>query len=223
MHKLALILMILLLVIPSSLIANEVALPSDTEVKVALQSILVAAAATVAAQNLTPPLEFTEAQFIGDGSLSFFALSLQDADVGLLRKIVLESPAPPPRQMGFLEALLTAMVSVLPDYYKMVEFLKPQALLEQEVILTGTMEAIRLATPYPFRYEGGGTMAVAGSRISTPFTLEFTFVVPLEGPAGSAIIPIRLLANGADYLAVAKSLFKAPRGVDIEAQLQLIL
>lgn len=196
--------------------------PQEHEVKVALQSILVAAAASAAARELAP-LVFEEASFVSDSSLSSFFLTLKDADVGSMRRKVLESPAPPPRQMGFLEALISAMMPVFPDYGRMVAYLEVQALLEGEVVLTGQVEAVRLSTPYPFRYEGRGSMQVAGSRIEEPFSLDFSFVIPLEGPAGSAIIPIRVLANGIDHLAVARALFKSPPGVDIEAQLESIL
>lgn len=197
--------------------------PSDSEVKVALQSILVAGAATSAAGNLVPPLIFAESILDSDSSLANFQLTLDNADVGLLRKTVLESPQPPPRQMGFLEALFTAVIPLVPDYARMVEFLKPQGLLEEEVILSGTVEAVRLSYPYPFRYEGIASLEVSGSRFSQPFSLDVTFVIPLEGPAGSAIIPLRVTANGTDYLHVARALFKIPAGVDIESQLQLIL
>jgi len=202
--------------------ASGTALPSDGEVKVALQSVLVAAAATVASDNLVPPLKFEDAAFESDSSFSNFTLVLDHSDVGLLRKRVLESPSPPPRQMGFLEALFVAVVPILPDYYRMVEFLRPQALGEREIVLTGTLEALRLSTPYPFRYEGRGVVDVTGSRIRSPFTLDFSFVIPLEGPAGSAIIPTRVTANGEDYLDVAKSLFKTPFGVDLKEELKFL-
>lgn len=197
--------------------------PQKHEVKVALQSMLVAVAASAAARELAPGLVFEEASFVSDSSLSSFTLTLHDADVGSMRRKVLERPAPPPRQMGFLEALFSAMMPVFPDYARMVAYLRPQALLDGEVVLTGQLEAVRFSTPYPFRYEGRGSMQVSGSRIEEPFFLDFSFVIPLEGPAGSAIIPIRVLANGIDHLAVARSLFRIPPGVDIESQLESIL
>lgn len=223
MRKIAYCLVIIVLLLASPVFSNDIPLPSDSEVKVALQSVLVAAAATSAAQSLVPPLVFSEAKLLSDSSFSDFRLTLKDADVGLLRKRILDSPVPPPRQMGFLEALFSAVVPIMPDYSRMVEFLKPQALFEGEVVLSGLVVAVRLSSPYPFRYEGAASFEVSGSRFEQPFSLDFTFVIPLEGPAGSAIIPLRVLANGTDFLHVGKSLFKAPAGVDIESQLQLIL
>ncbi|MEA5032122.1 MAG: hypothetical protein VB025_08250, partial [Sphaerochaeta sp.] len=48
--------------------------PTDAQVKVALQSVLVAAAASLAAQNLTPPVQFAESTFLADGTYSRFSL-----------------------------------------------------------------------------------------------------------------------------------------------------
>jgi len=197
--------------------------PQPQEVKVALQSVLVAAAATTAAQNLDSPITFSEAQFISDASFANFSLTLDRADIGYLRRIVLESPPPAPRQMGFLEALFTSVVRIMPDYYRMIEYLRPQALFEGEVILSGVVEALRLSSPYPFRYEGRGEVLVDGQRFTRPFILDFSFVIPLEGPAGSAIIPLTVHANGLDYLEVAQSLFPLPAGVDSADLLKRIL
>ncbi len=197
--------------------------PQVQEVKVALQSVLVAAAATTAAQNLDSPIEFSEAQFISDSSFSSFVLTMDGADIGYLRRAVLESPPPAPRQMGFLEALFTSVVRILPDYHRMIAYLRPQALLEGEVFLTGVVEARRLSSPYPFRYEGRGEVLVEGGRFTRPFTLDFSFVIPLEGPAGSTIVPLTVHADGLDYIDVAQSLFPLPAGVDLSDQLKYLL
>lgn len=184
--------------------------PTEGEVKVALQSILVAAAATMAARNFTPPLQFEESSYTTDASFSSFRLEMVQADIGLLRSKVLELPPPPPRQMGFLEALLSSVMRVVPDHERLIAYLVPQALMPKEVFFTGTVEALRLASPYPFRYEGSGSLKVSGSRFTSPFPLEFSFMVPLEGPASMAIIPILLSVDGQDYLHVAKALFPPP-------------
>ena len=194
--------------------------PQAQEVKVALQSVLVAAAATTAAQNLDAPIEFSEARFVSDTAFSSFVLTLDGADIGFLRRVVLESPPPAPRQMGFLEALFSSVVRILPDYHRMIAYLRPQALLEGEVILTGVVEALRLSSPYPFRYEGRGEVLVEGGRFTRPFMLDFSFVIPLEGPAGSTIVPLTVHADGLDYIDVAQSLFPLPPGVDISDQLR---
>ncbi len=206
------------------MISGLSAVPQDNEVKVALQSLLVASAATTASSHLSDIPSFETAQFVSDATFSQFSLTMDKADIGYLRRVVLESPPPAaPRQMGFLEALFTSVIRVIPDYNKMVAYLRPQALMEGEVILTGTMDAIRLAAPYPFRYEGSGSVIVAGSRITEPFTLTFSFIIPLEGPAASSIIPIEIRADGEDFLSVAQSLFPVPTGVDITEQLKLVL
>lgn len=190
--------------------APVVNIPTDAEVKVALQSILVAAAASLAAQNLTPPIQFAESTFFADGTYSRFSLDMDRADVGYLRRIVLESPMPVARQMGFLEALLTSVVRVIPDHARLIAYLQPQALLEQEVLLSGHVEAIRLSTPYPFRYEGSGSLDVEGSRFAGPFHMEIEFMIPLEGPSSPSLIPLVVQAGGQDFLHVAQALFPPP-------------
>ena len=194
----------------------QAAIPSDTEVKVALQSIIVAAAASLAAQNLTPPVQFPESTFLADSTYSQFSLDMEKADIGYLRKTVLESPRPMARQMGFLEALLTSVVHIIPDHSRLIAYLQLQALLEHEVLLSGHLEAVRLASPYPFRYEGAGELDVGGSRFSVPFHLEIRFMIPLEGPSGSALVPLVVQANGQDFLHVAQSLFPAPPPAEID-------
>jgi len=184
--------------------------PTDAEVKVALQSILVAAAASLAAQNLTPPVQFAESTFFADGTYSRFSLDMDQADVGYLRRIVLESPTPVARQVGFLEALLTSVVRIIPDHARLIAYLQPQALLEQEVLLTGHVEAIRLSTPYPFRYEGNGSLDVEGSRFAGTFHMEIEFMIPLEGPSSPSLVPLVVLAGGQDFLHVAQALFPPP-------------
>lgn len=184
--------------------------PTDAEVKVALQSVLVAAAATMAARNFSPPLDFSESQYISDSSMTSFLLRMEQADIGYLREQVLAQPAPAPRQMGFLEALLKNVLQVMPDHERLMAYLVPQALMPKEVQFSGHVEATRLAAPYPFRYEGSGALLVSGSRFSTSFSLEFSFVVPLEGPGTMAIIPVTVQAGGKDFLHVAEGLFPAP-------------
>lgn len=203
--------MILILVLCVSMAfasdASGGAVPSDAEVKVALQSVLVAAAASLAAQNLTPPVQFAESTFFADGTYSRFSLDMDRADVGYLRRVVLESPMPVARQMGFLEALLTSVVRIIPDHARLIAYLQPQALMEQEILLSGHVEAIRLSTPYPFRYEGNGSLDIEGSRFSEPFHMEIEFMIPLEGPSSPSLIPLIVQAGGQDFLHVAQALF----------------
>lgn len=184
--------------------------PSDGEVKVALQSVLVAAAATMAGRNFTPPLQFAESNYVADANFSSFRLEMDGADIGLLREQVLAREAPQPRQMGLFEALLKNVLQVVPDHGRLIAYLVPQALRPGEVFFTGFVEAARLASPVPFRYEGAGSIQVSGSRFAAPFSLAFSFVVPLEGPGAMAIIPVSLRVGEADYLHVATALFPAP-------------
>lgn len=181
--------------------------PTESEVKVAIRSIIVAAASTMAARNFTPPLVFSESVFASDGSYASFSLRMQDADVGHLRKEVLALPPPPPRQMGFLEALMSSVIRVVPEHERLIAFLLPQGLLPQEVYFTGYVKADRYAAPYPFRYEGSGNVAVSGKRFAGDFVLDFSFVVPLEGPDAMVIVPLRITANDTDFLPVMKDFF----------------
>jgi len=180
-------------------------IPSDAEVKVALQSILVAGIASYAAQSL--PQSFPESIFTTDSAFTNMDLIMDQADVGHLRSVVLESPLPPVKQMGFFEALLTSVLPIMPDYPQLVSYLKPQALYEEEVILSGTVDAVRLAAPYPFRYEGSASLVVEGSRFRFPFSLYVEYIIPLEGPYSSSIIPLVITANDQDFLHVGQALF----------------
>lgn len=186
--------------------------PHDAEVKVALQSVLVAVASTVAGQTLSPPLSFAESTIVSDEMRSFVTLDLHEADIGALRLAVLTSPPPPPAPpKGILEAMMESMVSMKPNYGKLVEFLKPQALGTGEVFMTGTIEASLNASLYPIRYEGSATLQTWGSRFRFPISLVFRFIIPMEGPYMSVIIPIEVFANGYDFLAVGQTLFPLPR------------
>jgi len=200
-------LVLLLVCIPVYLYGIDSNIPSDKEVEVALQSMLVAGAATFAGQVLTPPLIFAEAVIVADPAYTMFSLEMEQADIGHLRTRVLQSPVPEFRQMGFLEALLTSVVRIIPDYPKLIAYLKPQGLYENEVILSGSIKAQRFATPYPFRYEGSASLKVEGSRFRFPFALLIQYVIPLEGPLNSTIIPLVIQANGEDFLDVGRALF----------------
>jgi hypothetical protein len=182
--------------------------PSDSEVKVALQSVLVAYAATLAGTLVDPPIQFEESVYASDRSQSSIQLELSDADIGYLRKVVLESPNPLRQEStGFLDMLFRSALPLTPSYDVLVSYLKPQALKPGEVVFDGMVGAYRTAATYPFRYEGTGTLRVDGKRFKAPFVLEFSFRIPLEGPQLSTMVPLTVLANGADYLHVALQLF----------------
>lgn len=200
-------------------VAAQNHVPSEGEVKVALQSLIVATTATAAGQRFDPPLVFSDAQFTSDPSISYFMLTLDQCDIGKLRERILAHPLPQVRQMGFLEALFSSMIPLFPDVNRMMNYLRAQALLSEEVIITGSIQAVRLASPYPFRYEGEGSCIISGSRIAEPFSLDISFVMPLEGPALGAIIPTLVLANGEDYLSTAQLLFPLSPYVQVQDEL----
>jgi hypothetical protein len=208
------ILLLMALGMPCATAANP--RPTDAEVKVALQSILVAAAATVAGQGLNPPMLFAESSYLTDSFYTDIKLTMVKADVGHLRQVVMDSPAPDiPKPTGFLSSFLRAAVPLVPEHGKLVAYLRPQGLKTGEIVLSGGVGAVRTAATYPFRYEGSGDLVVSGSRFSQAFRLQFSFRMPLEGPEASAIIPVTVLANGYDYLHVALALFPSPVGKTI--------
>lgn len=204
-------LVLLACVLPHAFAANP--RPTDAEVKVALQSILVAAAATVAGQGLNPPVVFPESSYLTDPFYTDIKLTMEKADVGHLRQVVMDSPAPDiPQPTGFLGSFLRAAVPLIPEHAKLVAYLRPQGLKKGEIVLSGMVGAVRTAATYPFRYEGSGALVVSGSRFVQAFQLRFNFRMPLEGPEASAIIPVSVLVNGYDYLHVALALFPPPAG-----------
>ncbi len=179
---------------------------SDGEVKVALQSAVVAGVASFAAQKIN----LHDETLIIENDVAFTNVHLQfkNADIGRLRQIIVESPPPPGNQMGFIEMMLSAVIPLLPDYNRLVSFLKPQGLYEGEVIFSGTIRGVRKAAPYPFRYQGEVALEVSGSRFRSPFYLTGEFMVPLEGVQRGKIVPLSIWADEEDFLSVGATLFR---------------
>jgi len=179
---------------------------SEGEVKVALQSAVVAGVTSLAAQKLNLYDETLSIE--SDVAFTNVNLQFKDADIGRLRQIIIESPPPPGNQMGFIEMMLSAVIPILPDYNRLVSFLKPQGLYGGEVIFSGTIRGVRKAAPYPFRYQGEVALEVSGSRFSSPFYLTGEFMVPLEGAQRGKIVPLSIWADGEDFLPVGATLFR---------------
>lgn len=182
--------------------------PSDSEVKVALQAVLVAAAATMGAKTLSPPVQFPNSTITMDSGFSTAGFVMDKADVGQMLAVVLDSPPPPPVSMGLIDLLRRSLVPFSQNYQDYVAYLKPQQVLEREIVFSGTIGALRQLQPFPIRYEGNGRLEVYGTRFKQDFVLEFAFSIPLEGVQASKLVPASVLANGYDYLHVAEALFR---------------
>lgn len=180
----------------------------EDDITLALQSIIVAAAATQGVTLLTPPYSFPDASINKDGSASKFFFTLEKSDIGALRKTFLSFPPPVAKPKGFFEMLFESITSIFNNYEFIKNYLQKQHLSEQEIILTGSLGAIRIATSTPFRYDGEGSFLVEGNRISNSFSIEFTFTIPLEGENRGSIIPLTLLVNKEDALKSAFSIFE---------------
>lgn len=179
---------------------------SEGEVRVALQSVVVAGVVALAAQK--SDLQDETLSIENDPAFTVVNLEFKGADIGRLRRIIVEGPPPVERQMGFIEMLLSSVIPLLPSYEHLVTFLAPQGLFEGEVIFSGTINGVRKAAPYPFRYQGEVSLEVTGSRFNTPFTLEGEFMVPLEGEARGKIVPLAIWADSTDFLPTGKALFR---------------
>ncbi len=179
---------------------------SEGEVKVALQSAVVAGVVSLAAQKI----DLYDETLTIENDLAFTNVNLQfkEADIGRLRQIIIASPPPQGQQMGFIEMILSAVIPILPDYNRLISYLIPQGLYEGEVIFSGTITGVRKAAPYPFRYQGEVALEVSGSRFKSPFFLTGEFMVPLEGAQRGKIVPLTLLADGEDFLPVGATLFR---------------
>jgi len=198
--------LVLTLAILTLLIAPlQAAFPSETEVRVALQSVVIAAVTSLAAQKLD--LRDDSLTLKTDAAFTNIRVELDAADLGRLRMIILESPPPQAPPMGFLELLLSSVIPIFPDYTKLVEFLAPQALYEGEVIFTGVLQGERKAAPYPFRYQGSVDLEVSGRRFRAPFNLQGEFMFPLEGVQKGKIIPLAVSADSQDFLSTGEALF----------------
>lgn len=185
--------------------------PTEREIQVAVLGIMVAAASTMGARTLQPPVEFSQSRLVIDSTYSDVALVMQQADIGYLREVVLAGPVPPPVQLGLMDLLSRKLNPFSLDYYQYADFIRPQKLQPNEMIVSGTVRALRNLDSYPFRYEGSATLHISGMRFSQPMTLELSFTVPLEGPQALMIIPNVLLANEYDFIHVARTLFKTPK------------
>lgn len=185
--------------------------PTEREIEVAVLGIMVAAASTMGARTLQPPVEFPQSRLVIDSTYSDVALVMQQADIGHLREVVLAGPVPPPVQLGLMDLLSRKLNPFSLDYYQYADFIRPQKLQPDEMIVSGTVRALRNLDSYPFRYEGSATLRISGLRFAQPITLELSFTVPLEGPQALMIIPNVLLANEYDFVHVARTLFKTPK------------
>lgn len=179
----------------------------ENDVTIAIQSIVVAAASVHGLTLLTPPQGVEHASFTRNGSSSEVLLTLKESDIGLLKNQFLNFPSPIEEPKGFFEMLLTSVTSFFPSYEFISMYLRNQHLSEKEVVLTGTLSAMRKARTYPFRYEGVGAFQVEGNRVSTPFFLEFSFIIPLEGDMKGEIVPTKVLVDGEDALDIASRVF----------------
>jgi hypothetical protein len=192
-------------------VEQETYKPYDQEVMVAIQGIVVAAVATMGSQQLQPPVIIPESRFITESFYSYMALIMDHADVGSLIRRFLESPEPPPASdQYFVDMLRRSLSPFSSDYQEYLNFLQRQRVKEGEIIYSGKMDGYLQVETYPFFYDGQASFHVSGSRFSQPFILEFTFVIPTEGPYASRLVPQTLTANGFDFIHVARSLFTVP-------------
>ncbi len=204
LHKKAFVLLIISLFSLINIYSSDV---KEGDIVLAIQSLIVASASLHGLTLLTPPQQVESATLTTHGGGSDFLLTLDSSDVGMLKENFLNYPAPRAEPKGFFEMLLMSVTNLFPNYEFIRMYLQNQHLSEQEVILTGTLRAKRKATTYPFRYEGEGKFHVDGKRVSTPFSLDFSFYIPLEGSMRGEIIPIKALVDGQDALDIASSVF----------------
>jgi hypothetical protein len=181
--------------------------PTDNEVKTALQALMVAAAASMAANQFpVDVIDKKNASYFNDTLFSHLKLTLNEADSGLMRQQILAQKVEPKR-VGFLESLLSSVVRLNPSIEQLRAFLEPQSALKpKEAYFSGHLEANRYASPY-FRYEASGSIEVWGERFENRFTLELSFLFPLEGSDAMKIIPKKVSVNQNDFRHVADQLF----------------
>ena len=197
--------LILSLIVLISLPLSAAPVPTE-DVSLAMKTIVITAGVTRGAALLTPPLIFEEAQLEQEEGSSLMSLRVSEADIGAMRAEFLSRGPPEIRPMGFFGMLMQSVTSLFPDYFMIRQYLEQQYLYPGDIILTGHLEAERKGD-YPFRYEGSGSFQVSGSRIQAPFLLDFTYMIPLEGPSIGSIIPLSVTADGDEYLQEAKKIF----------------
>jgi len=177
------------------------------DVSLAMKSVVISTAVLRGGSLVWPVLEFEEASFEQEGTGSSFSLHAEGADIGLMREAFLLTDPPEARPMGFFEMLLQGVTSLFPDYFMIRDYVERQYLMPGDIVLSGTMAAQRRGD-VPFRYEGSGTFEVGGTRVSESFLLDFSFMIPLEGSSVGSIIPLRVIADGEDYIEEARRIFR---------------
>ncbi|MFW5485661.1 MAG: hypothetical protein ACOCJN_05815 [Spirochaetaceae bacterium JB067] len=198
------ILLLILLVLP--LHAEQTGV-LESDLSLSLKSVVLAVATGYTATLLTPRIEFENASFELEGDLSSFSYQADDADIGKMRVKVLDAPPPQITPKGFFEMLFESIQSLLPNYLMMAGYLERQQLYENELFLTGQMDARRRGDTYPFRYEGSGQFTVHGRRVENPVSFSFTFQIPLEGEQGGSVVLQSLYAEGIDYTERVRGIF----------------
>lgn len=181
--------------------------PSDLEVKVALQGLIVASSASLAATLLVEPIKFQESQLSIEGVFASGNLKLERADVATLREAILKAPKGEIPRMGLLEMLRSSVNPFGFSLAQIVSFLELQQVLVGEIIYSGELFMHRDFKSFPFRYDVGGVVEVSGSRFANPFILAMDLYFPFEGIRANQVIPRSILANNYDYLHVGQALF----------------
>ncbi len=179
---------------------------SNQDVSLAMKSVVISSGILRGSSLLTPELDFDHASLTQNGDGSVMHLAMNDSDVGDMRSLFLSADPPQARPMGFFEMLLQSVTSLFPDYFMIREYLERQHLYPGDIQLTGELDATR-ETDVPFRYQGSGEFYVEGTRVSGPFTLSFTFMIPLEGNQMGMIVPLSVTANDEDFITEARRIF----------------
>lgn len=181
--------------------------PSEHEVKVALQGLIVASSATLGATLFPQSINFRESQLTLEGIFASGTLILVDADVGQMRTTLLTTPRTEEPKMSLFEMLRSSLNPFGFSLNEILGYLQVQRVLAGEIIYSGELSFQREFRSFPLRYEAGGKVVVSGSRFAQSFTLKVDFYFPFEGTRASQIIPRLIEANGYDFLAVGQALF----------------
>jgi hypothetical protein len=183
--------------------------PTEAEVKVALQALVIATTSLMASNNFDYPIFNKNLAYLkNDSSFSNLELFLKDADIGLLRLTVLKQPPLVEKPLGFFATLLNTISSFKPPHSQLITFLEANSgLLEDEIVISGFLKANRLYTNY-FHYYAEGSVLVSGIRFEKPFTLELEFTIPLEGKEAFSLIPLKVKSGNKEYKEVASQLFQ---------------
>jgi len=193
---------LLLFIIPSLLFSSA---PSEKEVELATQAVILATAIAFDANNFNYKV-FEKGEISFNNNLFFtnLTLTMNNSDVGSLRKTILNQDH---SKIKNTSTILEALIPSYPKHQQLQQFIALNTGVgEKEIILDGKLTA-SLKTKDVLGYYGEGKINFDGKRFNNPFTIDVEFIFPLEGEYFLKLQIPKALILDVDYSKVIERLF----------------